>query len=81
MVGERRRRGGQLKEEKTHTHQTNDAMSEPAPRLPRHIGVRRSIDWLKLFQEVEAGESCAAVSDRYRAGGQAGTSRHCVEGC
>ena len=52
-------------------NRTTTAMSEPVPRLPQHRGVRQSIDWLKLFQEVEAGETCVAVADRYRAGGQA----------
>ena len=67
------RRGGEesaQREETTHSHQTNDAMREPAPRLPRHSGVKQSIDWLELFQEVEAGESCTVVAGRYRTGGR-----------
>ena len=69
-VGERGEEERAQREERRHSHQTNDAMSEPVPRLPRHTGVKQAIDWLKLFQEVESGESCVAVADRYGAGGR-----------
>ena len=58
------------REETTHSHQTKDAMSDPVPRLPRRAGAKQSIDWLKLFHEHEAGKSCVAVADEYRAGGR-----------
>ena len=45
----------------THSQQTNDAMSEPVPRLPRRKGAKQRINWLTLFREVEAGEACTVV--------------------
>ena len=80
MVEARREEEGARIEERTHSHQTNDAVSEPVPRLPRRAGKGQLINWLKLFQEVEAGESCIAVADRYRAGGHARRQTRCRSG-
>ena len=58
------------RQETMHFHKTADAMTEPAPRLPRHPGEKQRIDWLALFQEVESGKSCTVVAARYAVGGR-----------
>ena len=70
MVNGRGGRERGLREETTHNHQYNDAMSELVPRLPRQRGKKQAIDWLALFREVEAGAKCVAVAAQYRVGGK-----------